>query len=275
MQKGYFFILIFIGVGCATSEYIKNNYIGNFREHNFQFMESFEHVTDTLYYSQLPFERKYFGVAKFSTYQWLRNPKNLETAYYTMKWVGLNEFISVKEYHSNNNDFCCNNDWKNKSLDDIVKGFIASDTINSTDKYYKEFWNRRRNEKNLSTFYKILLELNGIYNGKELKYEDGPIDETLAQFLTYDFKLMKADSNEYNAVAKKYANYLSSVGLHYSAYKLIFHNSRFVEEEKFQNDLLINLPHDTLSKNEWNLLDDNYEGWIHLGYSDPIRYYGP
>ena len=87
-------------------------------------------------------------------------------------------------------------------------------------------------------FYKILLELDKIYNGEELTYGDGPIDGTLSQFLSFDIKLMNADSNKYDSITKEYANYLSSVGLHYSAYKLIFHNSRIEEDEKFQNDLL-------------------------------------
>ena len=91
MLNRLFILLIGIVLfGCATSEYVENNYIGNFREYRFPFMESFNHVTETSYYSKLPFETKYFGVHKNLPYQWLRNPKNLETAYYTMKWVGLN-----------------------------------------------------------------------------------------------------------------------------------------------------------------------------------------
>ncbi len=55
-----------------------------------------------------------------------------------------------------------------------------------------------------------------------------------------------------------------------------------IKHSKYKNTGLIfellvrKITSDTLSENEWELLNDNNSGWINSNYySDPNRYYGP
>jgi len=276
--------LLFGFISCIGIKTIKQTtYIGNFKETNYGFFESFRHTNDLDYYYNLPFELKFGGIRPYPfdsigklDYSWLRNPTNLKIAFNSVKLIGLDKFISFRQYNKKNTDWCCDTQWENKSLNDIVKGFLLSDTISIGKDYYSKFWQRRRIEKNLKETWWIFQQIDDFYNSKKSLVTESTIDTTLYHLLDYNVKLIHSDSLSYSMIALNYFDYLKKIELDYSAYKLIFHNSRLNFPETFRDSLLLTMKYDTLGVENWGKLNDNIDGWI-TGeiYPDPKRNYGP
>lgn len=286
-QKTYKIIGLLIITGLISCNGIKidNNteYIGNFQEYQYDFFESFQNTTNKDYYYELPFELKFGGIRPFPfdtigkpEYSWLRNPKNLIIAFNTAKLIGLDKFVSVEQFNKPNTEWCCNTQWENKSLNEIVKGFINSDTTIAGNDYYSKFWQRRSKEGNLSETYHILIQIDKYYNGVNIDNSIGVSNPVLKNLLDFDLQLINADSTEYLKTSLKYFDYLKSVNLDYSAYKLTLHNERLKLTKEIKDSLLRTINHDTISKENWNKMSDNFDGWITWElYPDPNRYYGP
>jgi hypothetical protein len=278
---GVFIICLISCNGIKTTN--KKVYIGNFKEKKYDFLESIRHNNHINYYYSLPFELKFSGIRPYpfdtigkKEYLWLRNAKNLIIAFNTFKSVGLSNFVSREKYCEANNDWCCDTQWENKSFNEIVKGYIHSDTNTISNDYYSKFWQRRREENNLKETYQILMEIDKYYHIEGSECNTEPIDTILQGLLIYNLKLLHSDSIAYPKTVLYYFNYLKSVDLEYSAYKLIFNNPRINFDKSFSDSLLQTLDYDTLSINAWGELNDNTDGWI-TGefYPDPNREYGP
>ena len=206
----------------------------------------------------------------------MRNPANLKIAFNSVKLIGLDKFVSFRQYNKKNTDWCCNTQWENKSLNDIVKGFLQSDTISDEKDYYSQFWQRRRKENNLKETWRIFQQIDDFYNSKKSLITESTIDTTLYQLLDYNIKLIHSDSLSYPQITLEYFDYLKKVKLDYSAYKLIFNNSRLKFPKTFKDSLLLTLDFDTLVFEDWEKLDDNMNGWIPgEAFPDPNRNYGP
>lgn len=269
-------------ISCVSIKDInESDYIGNFQEQEYDFFESFEHTTDVDFYYDLPFDLKFGGIRPFpydsagkQEYSWLRNPENLTIAFNTVKSIGLNRFVSIDQYNKLNPKWCCNTQWENKSLNQIVKEFINSDTTIFKNDYYSKFWSRRKSEGNLSETFHIFKQIDNFYNGN--KNETGKINPVLKNLLDFDLSLAHSDSIAYLETSLKYFDYLKSVHLDYSAYKLTFHNKKFNYNRQFKDSLLMTIKHDTLTRDNWDKLNDNSNGWITWDkYPDPNKYYGP
>ncbi len=258
-------------------------YIGNFSEKNFDFFESIHHYQSPDYYNELPFSIKFgglrsntFGSAENKGYSWLRNPKNLKVAFNAFSIIGLDKFISKEKYFKKNDNWCCDTDWENMSLNEVVMRFVNSDTSSESNDYYSKFWQRRRLENNLLETYNIFGQINKFYNENDSSILFEPSDSILIAFLNHDTKLINSDSTQYLDNAIDYFGFLKSVGLDYSAYKLIFNNSRLNLDKYLRDSLIMTMKYDTLSVDNWENLNDNRNGWISGDYyPDPNRYYGP
>ena len=276
--------LLFLGFsGCIGFKSKTSVYVGNFKESHFDFFESFRFTNDQDYYYNLPFDLKFGGIRPFpfdsvgkKDYSWLRNPYNLRIAFNSVKLIGLDKFVSFEKYNNKNTDWCCDTQWENKSLNDIVKGFLQSDTLTDQNEYYSKFWQRRRMEGTLQETWSIFQQIDDFYNSKKEMITSNIIDSNLFLLLDYNMQLIHSDSIKYPSVAIKYFDYLKKVGLDYSAYKLIYHNSRLNFSKPYSDSLLTTIKHDSLSYENWENLNDNSTGWI-TGYifPDPNRYYGP
>jgi hypothetical protein len=285
-SKSYI-ILGFVVVGLIAyfceNKHVNTYYVGNFQEQQFDFLESFKHNADKDYYYKLPFDLKFGGIRPYpfdsmgkKDYSWLRNPKNLIIAFNTIKSIGLDKFVSIEQYNIVDSEWCCNTLWNKKSLNEIVSGFIKSDTNSIKKDYYSKFWQRRRIEGNLKETYQIFKQINDFYNVKRNEKRAERIDTVLIKLLDFDIQLMHSDSGSYSKIAVAYFKYLKSVKLDYSAYKLIFHNPKVNLPQHIKDSLLKTIKHDTLNFEQWNKLNDNYKGWITSDvYIDPNRYYGP
>ena len=277
--------LIIVGfVSCLGIKLIdKTVYIGNFKEKQYDFFESFRHNQLAEFYYELPFDLKFGGIRPFhydstgnKDYSWLRKPENLKIAFNAFSTVGLDKFLSKKKYFEKNNEWCCDTDWENKSLNEIVSGFIHSDTTSNGLDYYSKFWKRRRFENNMTGTYEILSQIDKFYNQNDHDLIYKKQDTILIELLDFDSKLISSDSVGYKSNAIEYFSFLKSAGLDYSAYKLICNNPRIVIDEKLKDSLIMTMKHDTISIDNWESLNDNRHGWITSDYyPDPNRYYGP
>ena len=278
-----FSALLLLGLfSCLSKENIvESDFIGNFQEKEYDFFESFQHSTDVNYYFNLPFHLKFGGIRPFpfdtvgeQDYSWLRNPKNLMLAFQSAKSIGFDRFVSSEQYMQPHNSWCCDTQWENKSLNQIVKEFINSDTTAAGNNYYSKFWSRRKKEGNLREAFYIFKQIDQHYAGVNKQSEKA--DNVLKNLLEFDLKLNHSDSLEYRETSIEYFDYLKSVKLDYSAYKLLMHNEKLNLQKEINDSLIRTLKHDTLSKEMWVKLNDNKTGWITWkNYHDPLRYYGP
>jgi hypothetical protein len=255
MRPQFIVITLLIGLfGCMGVKAVRHAvYVGNFLERDYKFFESVKHTNDPDYFHTLPFELKFGGIRPFpydstgtKEYAWLRDPTNLMMAFNAFKLVGLDKFVSVGQYNEKKSTWCCDAQWMDKSLNEIVQGFLLSDTISDGEEYYYEFWERRRIENNLTETWQIFQQIDGFYNNRNLTDQSlYSMDTTLHDLLSSDRKLASADSLSYPRVVIEYFNYLKKIKLEYSAYKLVFHNSRLTLPIGLQDSLLSTLKYDT------------------------------
>ena len=105
-------------------------------------------------------------------------------------------------------------------------------------KYYAEFWNRRKAEKNDSIVYEIIQEFNSVKSDKKrLNYENQFVNDTLVDLLKIEF-----DNDNLNSEKAKSDFYiLKKYGLHQSAYNLLFERTEYselnLEREKLKKEL--------------------------------------
>lgn len=223
-------IIVFLLIGCTASKYAEESEIMEvFPGYAYDFLESFGHQTDINEYSNMPFDLKFGGINPDNEYLWLRDSNHLRIAFNTFNSIGLDQFVSIQQYNTPDDRWCCNTQWEGKSLNQVVHEFIESDTSGIKDGSYKDyfakFWNRRRAEGNLQTTYDILVKIDQYYN-KGMRYgNQNNIDTVLSSLLNYDLRLLNADSVSYTSEALVYYEYLKSVKLYNSAYALIFNYS--------------------------------------------------
>jgi hypothetical protein len=260
-----------------------NTQIGSFSEGPYEFLDCFKHVQNKTFYTKLPFKLKFGGIRPFQfdsvgkkDYLWLRNPQNLQMAFTAFSGVGLEKFVSKSDYFKPNNDWCCNTEWENKSLNEIVKGFLNSDTNQKGTDYYSKFWQRRRLENNLEETYEILVQIDDLYNQNKTPQAYTQKDTVLTGLLRFNAKLLHAKPNNYNLVCMEYFQFLKQQKLNYSAYKLIRHNPNLKLNTTTKDSLVQSLKTDTLSHSQWVGLNDNSTGWITgTSFRDTNFYTGP
>lgn len=262
-------IVVLFLISCTMNRYPEESQtVDIFTDYTFGFLESFNHQTDLSKYSDMPFDLKFGGINADEEYLWLRDSNHLRIAFNTFSSIGLDQFVSVKQYNIPDDRWCCNTQWEKKSLNQVVREFLKSDTSstleNDEEDYFFKFWNRRRTERNLRTTYDILVKIDEFYN-KDIKNDaQGQIDTMLTSLLSYDLKLGVADSVSYTHVAEEYFNYLKSVKLYHSAYVLMFENPKIHLDKEKLNDLkqeLIDVP---ISVEE---LKTGYDEWFnHSAY---------
>lgn len=198
-------------------------------------------------------------------FTWLRNPDNLMIAFNTFEFVGLENFISKEQYYQKifDNDYW-DYDWKGKSLYEVCKIMIASYSDSTgIEKYYQDFWERRRLEDNDLATFDILKRIDEIYTSKsEVDIKTSKDYDTLMyRLLNYDIKLQKADSLRQKKIIVEYFDYLKRVDLEHSAYNLIFETGPFQHLNINRDSLLLTLHYDTISEEKY-WLNRNDGIWI-------------
>jgi hypothetical protein len=109
-----------------------------------------------------------------------------------------------------------------------------------TEKYYREFWQRRKAEKNDSVVYRIIKDINfSIKNkmgsgGLSLNANPKLVNDTLVNLLEIEFR---TDSLTEQLATKDFDT-LRRLGFHQSAYNLLFEKYKY-QELKWDRDSLV------------------------------------
>jgi hypothetical protein len=122
---------------------------------------------------------------------------------------------------------------RGKTCKNIIDSLILTyPTIETADKYYKEFWLRRKTEGNDSIVFEILKELkNGLFEKTELTFDNRLANDTVYNLI----KLRQGPINDEKSL--QYFEYLKTIGLHASAYNLLYESTPY-EKVKWDREKL-------------------------------------
>ena len=138
---------------------------------------------------------------------WIRKPENLKMVHESFKKFGYDKL--EKLIFKNDNEFLIQGIYIKRNFENLMDSLEL--TYNKPEiqtKYYAEFWNRRKAEKNDSIIYEIIREFNSMKIDKKLRnYENQFVNDTLVDLLKIEFdnenpNSKKAESDFYTL--KKY-----------------------------------------------------------------------
>ena len=181
--------------------------------------------------------------------EWIRKPENLKMVNETFKKFGYLDLL--RNFDLDSNDFMIRDVYIKKNfwqLFDSLEITYKQKEIES--KYYKDFWERRRNEKNDSIVFEIVKDINLSRNTK-MVYCVNCENDTL-----YDLLKIKFDNKD---LTKKKAleNFktLRKYGFHQSAYNLLFERYEYYDINWNRDSLASTL--DTTSVYNEAVIKDN------------------
>lgn len=191
-----------------------------------------------------PYEIVYsYGKYQGNTYQeWLRRPENLKMIHETFKKIGYDKLISEYELTSNP---CLIWGYVKRPLNHLIDSLVltySTDTIET--KYYREFWLRRQNEGNKDIVFEILKEVSQVLIDKEtVDYDETFVNDTLYSLVIIDKTRDKITREQ----ALSDFEYLKSIGMHGSAYNLLFENYKYQDIDLDKNKLVLTLKSDSVN----------------------------
>ena len=179
--------------------------------------------------NELSFLHLRFGYDKSN--KWIKNPDNILMLHETFKKIGYDNLISNDEWEE---------DWNwwldvKKSLKHLIDSLeITFENFEKAPKYYREFWQRRINERNDEIVYKVVGEIKQILIANErIEFNSNSVNDTLFNLMTFEHPERELSDTESNELL----NYLIEIGLYESAYNLIsgengrFSNTKWEKEE--------------------------------------------
>jgi len=257
MKKLLPFIVIGLFIGCISNE--KEVCYKGLPDKNYAFLNDIKRQPNQDYLETIVDFRQ-FG--SYSENKWIRKPKNIKLLYGSLKAVGLKKFISNKEFNKPLfTDHWKETCWADKSLNQILENLIVSfsDTT-GIDKYYVEFWNRRKNEKNESVVLKVFQDIQKEYNSESnIEKSNWPTESKIVGLMDFEIKLKHSNSTNLKQVNIEYFDYLKSIGLYNSANNLIQYakETKYNSTEVFDKDYL-----ELIRKIETDSVDcGNYWNW--------------
>lgn len=173
--------------------------------------------------------------------EWVRNPRNLKTVHETIKKIGYKKFVSPRQLYSNP---CLQWGYVKKPLNHIIDSLLITyplDTIETT--YYREFWQRRKVEQNDSMVFVVLKDLDSIFLQlyETIHYDPNWVNDTLERLVTMDKFTFEPSKSQ----AKKDFDYLVSLGMHQSAYNVLYERFQYADIDWNKDSLLSTLCIDT------------------------------
>lgn len=169
------------------------------------------------------------------TNEWIRKPENLLTVHETFKKFGYTKLIP--EQFLTDNPFIVKDIYINRPGRQILDSLEL--TYNQTDiqvKYFREFWQRRKAEKNDSVVYFIIRDINAAITPglNSQRTSEAFVNDTLTQLLQIQFRT----ANLTEQLARKDFETLRKLGFHQSAYNLLFETYKY-QHLKWDRDSLV------------------------------------
>ena len=149
---------------------------------------------------------------------WIRKPENLKTIHESFKKFGYEKL--EKRIFKSDNEFLIHGIYIKRNFEIVMDSLqLAYNNPKAKSKYYSEFWNRRKAEKNDSIVYEIIREFNSIKgNLKQLTHENEFVNDTLVDLLKVEFDYSSLSSKDIETQFYILKNY----GFHQSAYNLLY-----------------------------------------------------
>lgn len=180
---------------------------------------------------------------------WIRKPENLKMLNETFKKFGYLDLL--QNCYLDSSEFLIIDIYIKKNFWELIDSLeitYKQDTIAS--KYYREFWQRRKNEKNDSIVFVIVRDINADRYSKLVccpKF----VNDTLFDLLEIQFQ------NENLTTEKAINNFeiLKKYGFHQSAYNLLFERHEYYGLDWNKDSLKQTLDTTSVYKGAW--INDN------------------
>lgn len=168
------------------------------------------------------------------TNKWIRKPENLLTVHETFKKFGYTKLIL--DHLLNDNPLIIQDIYINRPGRQLLDSLEL--TYNQTDiegKYFREFWQRRKAEKNDSVVYIIIKDINSAIRTGLASQDANPdlVNDTLIQLLQIDYRTDSLTEQ----LARQDFETLRRLGFHQSAYNLLFETYKY-QDLKWDRDSL-------------------------------------
>lgn len=206
------------------------------------------------YYTEksLSFYDPYDFDVDFTSSTWIRSPENIRTAHETFKKIG---YFNLIDSSSIGNNPCMLWSYVKMPCNVIMDSLLLTynlDTVPS--KYYREFWNRRKKEHNAEAVYDVLTEVVAILQNKvDIEYNNELVNDTLYNLLLIE----RVNTNPTNEQARKDFNFLKDIGLHASAFNLLYESSSYQDVDWNKSELAKQLNSDTSNCCPWPWVMDD------------------
>jgi hypothetical protein len=180
-------------------------------------------------------QTSFFGLnhSDWTKSTWIREPENLKMVHESFKKLGYDKLENL--IRKSENLFIVNGIYIKQNFDNVLDSLqLTYKKPEIQTKYYAEFWNRRKADKNDSIVYEIIREFNSIKSTKKrLSYENQFVNDTLVDLLKIEF-----DNDNLNSEKAKLDFYtLKKYGLHQSAYNLLYERAEYSELELDRENL--------------------------------------
>ena len=156
-----------------------------------------------------------------------RSAKTLNILNATVKSIGYDKFLSQKEFEEPrlsvsrygvgfSQEF---------SISKYVDSLLHYQKTDEGNRYYYEFWERRKSEGTYEIVISILNDINDFYSLGKSDAKNALVNDTLRVCLEYDLKFQNSESkNDKQEIVEEYYNQLVKYGLNQSAFNLIYNN---------------------------------------------------
>jgi hypothetical protein len=168
---------------------------------------------------------------------WIRKTENLKTIHESFKKFGYDKL--EKLIFKRDNEFVIQGIYIKRNFENIMDSLqLTYNKPEKQSKYYAEFWNRRKIEKNDSIVFEIIREFNSMKAEKrQLNYENKFVNDTLVDLLKIEFN----NENLNLEKAKSDFDVLKKYGLHQSAYNLLYERPEYfdidLDRKKLEKEL--------------------------------------
>jgi hypothetical protein len=190
----------------------------------------------------------------YTTDTWIRKPENIRIAHETFKKLGYLNLFSKTEL----SETPCwipglNGGVRGKTCENIIDSLILTyPTIETADKYYREFWLRRKAEGNDLIVFEILKEIKtGLFEKTEPTFDNKLVNDTAYNLI----RLRQGPINDETSI--QYFEYLKTIGLYASAYNLLYESPPYDNIKWDREKLRQGLKRDTIKCCPTPIVEDN------------------
>ena len=153
---------------------------------------------------------------------WIRNPANIRIAHETLKKIGYKNLVDSSQLYQSP---CMLWGYVNRPCSDIMDSLLITyqlDTIET--KYYREFWDRRKKENNDKAVFNALTEISALLlHDGSVEHDNELVNDTLYKLVMMD----RVQTNPTDQQAKADFDFLKDIGLHSSAYNLLYESQSY------------------------------------------------